>query len=354
MPSNALNRIHFVGSIPLGSSEGVFSCLGPVLGPDRNRIPEGETGDRGVPFPAQKRLTAAIAKAHGLVLKQTVDRFNMTFSLHGLAKDARVEDVVLGPLGFSAAVASAYADFRRCRAVGKIGPKTRMQISLPTPLMLAFCFVVRSELKALWPAFERAMARELAEICTVVPPQDLAINWDIAPEVTAILEAPTSDIARDIPPSEVAAAVARITDVVPTEVEVGWHLCYGDTGQYQPERETFHIVEPRDAGVLVDIANQMCALTRRSVSWVHIPVPRERDDDAYFAPLARLKLKAGTTLALGLVHQYDGLEGAKRRIAAARNFFPEFMIGTECGMGRRPPELFSALLDLHVQIARQL
>ena len=36
----------------------------------------------------------------------------------------------------------------------------------------------------------------------------------------------------------------------------------------------------------------------------------ERDDDAYFAPLADLQLPAETELYLGLVHRQDGAEGA--------------------------------------------
>jgi hypothetical protein len=33
-----------------------------------------------------------------------------------------------------------------------------------------------------------------------------------------------------------------------------------------------------------------------------MPVPRDRTDDAYFAPLARLRLKGETELSFGLVH----------------------------------------------------
>ena len=40
-----------------------------------------------------------------------------------------------------------------------------------------------------------------------------------------------------------------------------------------------------------------------------MPVPRDRSDDAYFAPLTRLKLKPGTQLCLGLVHYTDGDRG---------------------------------------------
>jgi len=102
---------------------------------------------------------------------------------------------------------------------------------------------------------------------------------------------------------------------------------------------------------LVAFANDVCALVKRPVNWVHMPVPRQRDDAAYFAPLKNLKLKPRMQLFLGLVHKHDGLEGARRRIAAASAFYPSFGIATECGMGRRPPEVIPALLALHHEIA---
>ena len=46
-----------------------------------------------------------------------------------------------------------------------------------------------------------------------------------------------------------------------------------------------------------------------------------------------------------------GLQGARRRIAAAREAVPAFGIATECGFGRRPPETVLPLLDLHARVA---
>jgi hypothetical protein len=67
-----------------------------------------------------------------------------------------------------------------------------------------------------------------------------------------------------------------------------------------------------------------------------MPVPRHRDDDAYFAPLRDLDI-GEAKLYLGLVHHTDGVEGARRRLATARKYITGFGIATECGFGRRPP-----------------
>jgi hypothetical protein len=82
-----------------------------------------------------------------------------------------------------------------------------------------------------------------------------------------------------------------------------------------------------------------------------MPVPRDRTDDAYFAPLRNLKLRPETELYLGLVHMTDGVEGTRKRIETTRRFVPEFGVATECGLGRRPPETIPALLHIHAEVA---
>jgi hypothetical protein len=91
----------------------------------------------------------------------------------------------------------------------------------------------------------------------------------------------------------------------------------------------------------------LLAAAPRRIDWIHLPVPIERDDGAYFAPLAGLPLPEETALVLGLVHHEDGVDGAMRRIAAAATAVPRFGVATECGFGRGPAERTVPLLDLH-------
>ena len=83
-----------------------------------------------------------------------------------------------------------------------------------------------------------------------------------------------------------------------------------------------------------------------------MPVPRGRDDDAYFAPLSRFAVAPATELYLGLGHFTDHVEGARRRIAVGSRIGPDFGIATECGFGRRPPETVRHLLQIHAEGAR--
>src|SRR5205085_11702723 len=42
----ASERLHLIGSVPLGTSEEVFRTLAQELGPHLGRMPDGETGER--------------------------------------------------------------------------------------------------------------------------------------------------------------------------------------------------------------------------------------------------------------------------------------------------------------------
>ena len=131
---------------------------------------------------------------------------------------------------------------------------------------------------------------------------------------------------------------------VPADVDLLYHLCYGDSGHR-------HVVEPTVMSDMVDFANRVSEQIARPIALIHMPVPRNRSDDAYFRPLARLKLRPETELCLGLVHYTDGVEGTKNRIATAERHVSHFSIATECGFGRRDPRTIPDLLRIHEQAA---
>jgi hypothetical protein len=97
---------------------------------------------------------------------------------------------------------------------------------------------------------------------------------------------------------ETIAELIAIGDGAPATIELGFHLCYGS-----PADE--HVIQPKDAGIMVEIVNAVSTGVRRPIQFFHLPVPKPRTDDAYFAPLAGLKLRQETELYLGLVHRDD-------------------------------------------------
>jgi hypothetical protein len=80
---------------------------------------------------------------------------------------------------------------------------------------------------------------------------------------------------------------------------------------------------------------------------------RLRSHSIHFAALDGLELRPQTELFLGLIHLTDGLEGARRRMAAADTVVTDYGVATECGFGRRPPHTILPLLDLHRTVAQQ-
>jgi hypothetical protein len=101
---------------------------------------------------------------------------------------------------------------------------------------------------------------------------------------------------------------------------------------------------------MVEMTNAVSAGVRRPIQFIHLPVPKPRADDAFFAPLAGLKLQPETELYLGLVHR-DDAAGNAARLTAARRHARVDGVATECGMARGDPALFPALLEAHVQTA---
>jgi hypothetical protein len=120
---------------------------------------------------------------------------------------------------------------------------------------------------------------------------------------------------------------------------MGYHLCYGS-----PADE--HLVMPRDMGIMVEIANDVRRALARRLDFLHMPVPRDRMDDAYFAPLDGLRTHDDTTLYLGLIH-HDDRAGDAARMAAARRVVKTFGVAAECGWGRTDPARLPGLLASH-------
>ncbi len=101
------------------------------------------------------------------------------------------------------------------------------------------------------------------------------------------------------------------------------------------------------------MANGLRQALRRRIDFLHMPVPKDRADAGYFAPLAGLRSFDDSTLYLGLIH-HDDREGDRRRIEAARPFAARFGVAAECGWGRTDPARVQGLLDSHRAAAEAL
>jgi hypothetical protein len=329
---------HLVGSVPLANNRAVFKLTSAILGGHLRRVPDGETGVRAgwirwqlAVFSSVTQLepTASYGGAYG------------NRPLLRLRSGIKADQVLFPPLGYGAAAIESYGEFARLKRDGEV-PPIRFQVSLPTPLAPVHTFIVGENGAEIEQAYEAQLLREIDGILDVIPSHELAIQWDTAVEFAVLEQSMPTYLTN--PMDDILARLVRLGNRVPPDVELGYHLCYGDAGHK-------HFKEPDDMTKLVAVANGICAKLARPVNWVHMPVPRNRTDEAYPAPLSELKMSSDTELYLGLVHRTDGLNGARQRILAARKFRSNFGVATECGLGRRPPDTIPELLQLHAEIA---
>lgn len=331
---------HLVGALAFRSAEESFRKVATTGGAAFGWIPDGEPGDRAC-WTGSPDLHRILGDTDGLVVAAGGLDSVATGApipdcpLFALAPGASPEDVVIKSFGLGKAAVESYAEFRRLKDEGIIAKHIRFQVSMPSAFGMLMCLIEPASHEALAPNVTRATLGDLQIILDAAPHKELAIQWDVAPEV-GFLEAMADDALLD----RLCRELAQLGDAVPPQVELGYHLCYG-----APFDE--HLVEPKDAGLMVRMSNSIAHHLKRPLQRIHLPVPIARDDAAYYAPFADLNLPKETKLYLGLLHCEDGVEGATRRIAAAKMVLPEFGVAAECGTARTRVDPVD-MLKLHV------
>src|SRR3954470_7934599 len=312
---------HLVGSVPLGSAHEVFRRTASALGDRLRRLPDGETGPRSDWILWQYPVFSSLPQFE---VGPPGDDAYRTLPTLRLRPGERIENVAFDNLGLADAAIASYRTFAELKRDGVIPSHVRFQVSLPTPLAPISAFVDGEHQAAIEPIYEARVLEEVGEILAAIPHEQLALQWDTRLEF-AILEGIASGWFGEVR-AGVLERLLRLSRNVPAEVELGFHLCYGD--DYRG-----HFTVPTDASKLVEVANALAAALYRPLNWIHVPVPADADD-AYFAPLERLQLHPETELYLGVLHVQDGITGARRRIGTAGRFAARFGVGTDCGWGR--------------------
>jgi hypothetical protein len=340
-------EVFFVGSIALPDASTVFKTIGRSFAGAVRRIPDGETGNRlgwmewQAPILAANPLLHAVHSQGDWRNPTAPDRWKQQtwFRLRANA-DARA--LQLGDIGYAGNAIASYRKFAELKSEGVIGLGVRFMVAIPSPFNLINFHFAPDQRAALEPAYESALLAEVDRIAQAIPHDELSIQWDCAHDMQAYDGARPTWFSDTQPGIE--NRLIRIGEHVPGGVELGYHFCYGSFGGK-------HFVEPKDMGAMVRLANAISQGVRRPIDWYHMPVPIERSDDAYFAPLDDLRLRPECRLYLGLIHDADGLPGTLARIAAAHRHVADFGVATECGFGRRDPSSLQTLLDIHVALA---
>jgi len=354
-------EVLLVGGVGLKDSEEVFRRVGPLLGARMRRMPDGETGPR-TSWVARLRFALEDNPAFEDDPREVAAGGRITHPTEGtrtwkgsaivprgapppprlrLRAGAKPEQIRFGNLGYPEAAIDSYRTLCRLREEGVVPRHLRFQVALPTAAAFLNAHLIYEHHAIVEPIYRDRLFSELDEIVAAIPHRDLAIQWDVSTEMgqwEGVRHAHFPDVK-----AGVIERLALHGRRVPRDVELGVHLCYGSYGGR-------HWKEPESTANMVEVHNRLAAKLERPIDYVHMPVPADRSDDAYFSPLAELKLDPGTKLFLGLVHDSDGVEGTRRRIAAAARYARDFGIAAECGFGRRPPDTIPNLLRVHAEI----
>ncbi|MBO0728365.1 MAG: hypothetical protein J2P57_03840 [Acidimicrobiaceae bacterium] len=357
MIRNERREVLLIGGVNLEDAEEVLQLAADTLGNLLRRVPDGETGPARSqwiqcqkPFFMQHPQLEMVEEdpdrpgqfrqprvpARGIYARTAGEMYGGRARLREGVSPAELH---FENIGYADWAIESYGLLRRLKHAGKVPASWRLQVSLPTPrIPLTGRVAQPDQVHLMEPPYRDAFRREIQRMAAEIPPEELSIQWDCTHPLE--YEQAEDDAGRQA----IIDYMARLAPLVPDGVELGYHLCYGDF-------EHRHAWDPNDLGTSVAIANGLAASIERRLDWVHMPVPRARDDVAYFEPLRDLAIPDETTLVLGLVHYTDGVEGTRRRMTAATAVRREFAISCECGMARRPRDTIEPLFRIHAQAA---
>lgn len=350
MGARVTSDLLLVGSLPAESTEEALHAGAEYFGDLVFALPDGETGPRAA-WVGYEREQLVRPHPDIEVVEETpsptgIPRHAYETPVFGIRKGVqelhwdtwpRIDDAI-----------ASYRRFRELRQEGVIPEGLRFQVGLPGPH--SALNAMKADFAADYPVaakgFEDLVSRELTRLTTEIPPEDLAIQWDMAYEVQDVEKvlAWTDEGAWE----RFTGAVTRLTRQIPEDTLVGYHLCYGTFPEWP-------MYEARDLEVVVGMANYAIANSRRPVDWVHLAGPRylRSEDERFFAPLSGLEAE-NTRVYLGIVLPIDGIPGFRRRHATASKYLDDFGVAMYCGFGRQPGEDKTETLRLHRDTVRSL
>jgi hypothetical protein len=233
------------------------------------------------------------------------------------------------------------ADFDTLRATMADGGP-RFQIGIPSDVDLAmFTFGPIGPLRHLRP-FTEALATAMHHTYKLFG-DDALFQIEVPVEQVMVARAPSR--LRPLLAHLMARRIAALAQGAPEGARFGVHLCLGDMNH-----RAFGQVS--DAAPLVLLANAVAERwpDRRPLQYVHAPLAAAdnppADDDAFYRPLAGLKLGPDVRFIAGFAHEdQDAATQFRIRDMIEDAVGKTVDISNSCGLGRREPEAGLAAMD---------
>jgi hypothetical protein len=350
-----------VGSLPFQNVDDAFKRMGKGLGDHLFAIPDGEVGPRQIWIGYQLALFQA-NPAIGVYAEsdfQMPDKDEQAQSAQaGAGVDPAIqfqvtdpENLVYDTAGYAAPAIESYEAFKREREAGNIAEGVRFQVTFPGVSSQIEFFFEPGSWDVMNKAYLGAVKSDIEKIAAVVPPEDLAIQFDICIELLDFVCGdekystawPERTFQEKV--DHHLAQIELLPTFVPEDALLGVHLCYGTWGGWP-------MIAMDDLAICVLAANEAVKRSPRAIDYIHMPVVPEAGED-FFAPLADLAID-DTRLILGMIHFTDGEQEFQRRYDAAHKFAQGFGVASVCGFGRVPDDELDAVIEAHVSAARVL
>ncbi len=166
-----MSRFYLTGSINVATVADAFDLVGTRLQPGVTRVPAGEPGDRT-----------------NWVLTQ-VDLFLNNPGLDvgdGLTRIRPGAEAMFDTVDYHTVASEPYAVFVDARRRGVLASDSRFLVSIPTPFNAVNSFVDFDSRVEVALAYERTLRRSVATLQELIPPRDLAIQWDLPTELATV------------------------------------------------------------------------------------------------------------------------------------------------------------------------
>jgi hypothetical protein len=339
-----MTAFYITGSINVPTVDDAFRLVGSRLQPGVTRVSDGEPGNRA---------NWVLTQADHFLQNPTLD------VVDGRARVRTGTAVSFGAVDYHTVAADSYQRFLAARQDGVLAKESRFLVSIATPLNAVNSFAEFDSQVEIAYAYEQQLHHSVDALQELIPPSDLAIQWDLPTEL-ATIEGWFPNPYGGVEP--IYAATARLAEWVHDDAELTFHLCYGDSkfgaspfmGD-PPDADAAvrggrHIL-PRDATAIVTLANGLSRHVQRRIDAVQAATVAAWNKRAHWQPLSGLALEPSTEVYLGLLHAEGGAAGARTRAAIAAEFLPHFGLSTECGLGRHSAEQLEAVLDAWSELA---
>jgi hypothetical protein len=339
-----MTAFYITGSINVPTVDDAFRLVGSRLQPGVTRVSDGEPGNRA---------NWVLTQADHFLQNPTLD------VVDGRARVRTGTAVSFGAVDYHTVAADSYQRFLAARQDGVLAKGSRFLVSIATPLNAVNSFAEFDSQVEIAYAYEQQLHHSVDALQELIPPSDLAIQWDLPTEL-ATIEGWFPNPYGGVEP--IYAATARLAEWVHDDAELTFHLCYGDSkfgaspfmgdppDADAAARGGRHIL-PRDATAIVTLANGLSRHVQRRIDAVQAATVAAWNKRAHWQPLAGLAVEPTTEVYLGLLHAEDGAAGARTRAAIAAEFLPHFGLSTECGLGRHSAEQLEAVLDAWSELA---